>query len=680
MPSSDYTAMADPPPRQADTRLMAAAPPAPYGRQAILSDPLPSLSSTSTPRLSSPFLSWLYQVVALWQKSLWVLRQSPLLALTFLIFPALFVLILYAVSYLVRGLSYPSSVSHDPFYTTVAQCVTLDVYGQQSSASVPCTSLTYAPQNAITQDIIQRTLAGTALGLGDVRGYPTGSALQLAWTRSVGSQDLAVIFNTQSMTGAPLTPFQWSYTLWYNSSAPNADWRVMSVQFALEQAIANTIITDVVAQYPPTPNTIITDVVAQYPPTPSTSPRLLNRSLANASTSPPLRAVPPSSLSPSSLSFSYLPQLLPQNTGVQVVQYNDLASTYIGSGLIATAVTILTLLVVHAITTEKQAKLLAMMRMNGLHDSAYWISSLLFYAVIAAAAALLTTLIGLACGLQVYVYGSFMVHWVTLWLFTVAMMAFGLFIASLVSRPRWVNLMCFLFLALMVGYSFGLSTANYALYSVPIGPPFAVFLSYMLPVYHWDKVWLDMSLHSQWQLSWNSSVVDNSTVSSLVLTQQSMTWGNLYDRSTSPDTGKNCAFGDGPCCDSPRGRCTSAPAPGNNLGYLILLTIIYTAAAWYCSQIGDSHAGGKKAWFLCTPSYWRGRGSRPPTEQVVDGDTQMRERMQSRADQSIRTVKLTKEFKGGTTAVKELTLTMNPNECFCLLGHNGAGQCPPHPL
>ena len=91
MPSSDYTLMAEPPAGQADTRLLAAAPP-PSLPQPILSNP--SLSSPSTPRLDNPFFCWVFQVWALWKKSLWVLRQSLILSLTFIVFPALLVLIL----------------------------------------------------------------------------------------------------------------------------------------------------------------------------------------------------------------------------------------------------------------------------------------------------------------------------------------------------------------------------------------------------------------------------------------------------------------------------------------------------------------------------------------------------------------------------------------------------------
>ena len=118
-----------------------------------------------------------------------------------------------------------------------------------------------------------------------------------------------------------------------------------------------------------------------------------------------------------------------------------------------------------ATTTDKQGKLLAMMRMNGLFESAYWVGALACYASVCLVSSLVATVVGVACGLQVYAHVSFMVHWVALWLFMVAMTASALFLAALVSRPRWVNLLSFLFLAFIIGYSFGLSVT-------PPNPPF----------------------------------------------------------------------------------------------------------------------------------------------------------------------------------------------------------------
>ena len=606
----------------------------------------PTLSSPSTPRLSSPFLSWLYQLLALWKKSLYLLRQQVVLSLTLFLLPVVCVLITYGLSQLVRNLNdSANSVNHSSFSTTVDRCSSLDVYGQSSTASIPCTSLTYSPNTPDTADIIARTLAATStFTLSDTQAYPNETALLTAWTRSVASQDVAIIFH--NATASPYTELNARYTLYYNQSSPNADWRALAIQFALEQAIANTLITNTVMRYPPSPSFSF----------PSIS--------LNGSASLPFRAIPASPLTPSSLSYSYLPQ---SSTYYIPSQYNDGASQYMGGSILALCVTILTLLIVQNTTAEKQSKILAMLRMNGLFDSAYWVGVLLCYAVIWLVASLLTTLVGLACGLQVYVEGSFAVHWLSLFLFMSAMSACGLFIASLVSRPRWVNLISFIFLAVFVAYSFIISTGDSASYSAMTrASPFFLFVQYSLPVAHWDKLWLDMSYRSQYQ------TLTNQTDGSGYTVQMHMTWAALYQPSMERDNPR-CRYLDYDCCTIPYANCLLAPAPGTNLGYLLLLTIVYTALAWYCSQIGDELSGGKKAWFIFTPSYWTKRGTRPPSEHVIDGDTQMREKQRSGAEQSIRTVKLSKDFKG-TTAVKELTLTMQPNEVFCLLGHNGAGR------
>ena len=645
MSSSSYSRMDDDGEGDgpAEHAVVVAPPPVPSisSSSSRSSGPPPLLSSSSTtPRLTSPLLCWLYQLLALWRKSLLLLRQQPLLSLSLLLLPCLFVLINYGISTLVQQSYSPSAISHASFSTSVGRCVTLDVYGQPSSACLPCVSLTYAPHTPDTADIISRLLAATSLTPSDVQAYPDVDSLLLAWTRSVASQDLAILFHNLT---SPLTSLSARYTLLYNQSSPNADWRALAVQFALEQAIANTLITS---------------TVRQFPPSPSPSP-ILNQSSPH--TNLPYQALPPSPLTPTSLSYSYLPQ---SSTSTGPTQYNDGASQYVGGSLLAIGVTILTLLVIQHTTAEKQSRVLAMLRMNGLFDSAYWLGVLACYTVVWAVTALLATLVGLACGLQVYVEGSVMVHWVALFLFLTSMTACGLFVSSLVSRPRWVGLVCFLLLALTAGYSFGVSMVEGAPYYVSQASPVWQLLQYAMPIFHWDKLWLDMSYHSEYQR------VTNATDGSSYIAQQRMTWATLYQPSM---TLGYCPYLDLTCCAAASPQCIVAPAPGTNLGYLVLLTLVYTALAWYASQVGDELSGGKRAWFLCTASYWSRRGTRPPAQQLIDGDTQMRERMRSREEQSIRTVKLSKAFKG-TTAVKELTLSMQPNEVFCLLGHNGAGQ------
>ena len=210
-----------------------------------------------------------------------------------------------------------------------------------------------------------------------------------------------------------------------------------------------------------------------------------------------------------------------------------------------------------------------------------------------------------------------------------------------------------------------------------------------------------MSLRSQYQPISNATLLANLSSSIVcqpysgsqlyptgqvqIIEQQSMSWSATYQPSMAVDSSQyaTCNLYDQACCDYyqagcwyGRGQspCVFAPSPASNHGWLILLTLVYTGLAWFCSQVGDTLSGGKRWWFLCSPGYWRSRGQKPPAEEVIDGDTQAQEKQQSRDEQSIRIVKLSKDFKG-TTALKELTLTMNNGECFALLGHNGAGQC-----
>ena len=713
------------------------------GRDALVQH-VPSVSSSPSSSLTvqphgsvstSSLSAWSYQLLCLYRKSVWQLRLQPFVTLAALLLPIVCVLILYIVSGSVYNSTLASPTSHDSFSNVVRPCVTQDVYGKDSTASLHCTSIVYAPTNPATDSIIARMLAGTALTLSDVAKFGSVDELELQWANNVGSFDVAIEFlNTTGIGGqnaSLLSDSQYRYVLFYNTSQDNANFRALSLQFALEQAIANTIITAVVAQYPLNSSSIH-----------HTLPTSLNSTSRSAAAEPPA-----SLLNPSSLSYSYLPHVIPPTTSsASTAQYNDVASQYAGAGVLSIGAAVFALLVVQHVTTEKQNKLLAMMRMNGMLESAYWMSNLLLWATIALLTSLLVTSVGAACGLQVYANVSFMAHWLSLWLYLGAMTASGLFLASLFTKAAWINLLSFLFIALVVGYSVGMSIGSVALLTVSNGAPIAAFLNGLLPVFHYTKVWYQFSQQSQYQ-----QVSNQTYINSLLVNGQPADGGRWpsdpntrmtelqhfsFSDLTAPIMGTGsqyCNYLDYACCDYMAAYaiqykyiqtpvCVFAPSLASNLGYLVLLTLFYTALAWYASQVGDERAGGKKAWFLFEPSYWSSSWARRRhTDELVDGDTQAIERERSRADQSIRLVKLTKDFKT-TTAVKELslqvigkhssslksqtadyelglvvsyrasvlshrfapclfgTVQMDKSEVFCLLGHNGAGQahCSPH--
>ena len=211
------------------------------------------------------------------------------------------------------------------------------------------------------------------------------------------------------------------------------------------------------------------------------------------------------------MSFSFLPYLFPPTSSSP--QYNDYPSQYAGAGLLSLGAAIFALLVVQHVTAEKQAKLLAMLRMNGMFDSSYWLSTLLVWSAIALFASLLATCIGVACGLQVYANVSFAAHWLSLWLYILAMIASGLFLASMFTKAAWINLLSFLFISLYIGYSVGMTVSSGPfppiLLEVSHVAPIGVFFNALLPVYHYTKIWYVFSQNSQWQTVSNQTVIDN---------------------------------------------------------------------------------------------------------------------------------------------------------------------------
>ena len=210
--------------------------------------PLAPIVATSSSALSA----WCYQSWCLSRKCVLQLRRQPLMSTAALLLPVACILILYIISRAIYSASLPAIVSHDSFSTIVEPCVTQDSYGRQSSASSGCTSISYAPSNAATDSIIQRMLAGTALTANDVVSFNSIFDLQLHWAQHVGTLDVAILFlnDTGTVNSSLLNDYQYRYALWYNSTQGNANWRVLSIQFALEQAIANTVATNVVARYP----------------------------------------------------------------------------------------------------------------------------------------------------------------------------------------------------------------------------------------------------------------------------------------------------------------------------------------------------------------------------------------------------------------------------------------------
>jgi ABC-type multidrug transport system ATPase subunit len=109
---------------------------------------------------------------------------------------------------------------------------------------------------------------------------------------------------------------------------------------------------------------------------------------------------------------------------------------------------------------------------------------------------------------------------------------------------------------------------------------------------------------------------------------------------------------------------------GVDLLYLLCNCVMYLLLTWYIAQVFSAGTGSSKSFiFFTQKSYWLGEGTDIP--ELVGKEKEEQEL--SSKEGSLRMLKLTKSYFE-TTALRELTLQMNCNEVFCLLGHNGAGK------
>jgi len=100
-------------------------------------------------------------------------------------------------------------------------------------------------------------------------------------------------------------------------------------------------------------------------------------------------------------------------------------------------------------------------------------------------------------------------------------------------------------------------------------------------------------------------------------------------------------------------------------------TVIFTIFGWYAGQVIPSLQGGVLPWYFpFDPKYWGFKEQR----EIMAGDRVGEEQSKSQIEEQIRTYNLSMSFEGKGTALKELTLAMDPMQCTCVLGQNGAGK------
>jgi len=119
---------------------------------------------------------------------------------------------------------------------------------------------------------------------------------------------------------------------------------------------------------------------------------------------------------------------------------------------------------------------------------------------------------------------------------------------------------------------------------------------------------------------------------------------------------------------------SGVPSLGFNVVGLIVDSIIFTLLAFYVSSVrGSEDEHALPIYFIFDPNYWFPQETMLSTARD-DGDVLRHEQILAAASGDIRTRKLTKSYKGGNTALKEVTIRFQKGECYALLGQNGAGK------
>eukprot|EP01062_Namystynia_karyoxenos_P077645 TRINITY_DN785_c0_g1_i6.p1 TRINITY_DN785_c0_g1~~TRINITY_DN785_c0_g1_i6.p1 ORF type:complete len:1691 (+),score=484.16 TRINITY_DN785_c0_g1_i6:971-6043(+) len=323
----------------------------------------------------------------------------------------------------------------------------------------------------------------------------------------------------------------------------------------------------------------------------------------------------------------------------------------IGSGIIVVSFAVVHTVVLHVVVHEKQSKVTSLMRMIGVSEMAYWLSWIAAWAVPALASALLAAFVGSLTNLRILRATNPLVVALTFFATTWAFCAMACFTSSYVSNPKWVNGISWAVFGMALG-----TTTNFA-----------------------GQV--------TWLRGYNGAqIVDLHTFDEIVYSQVIVTillffcpWMNFariwssYARGAGPGmsgTGWSTlgsVVQDG--CANCWGTYHTRPAVAQQLAFLFGSVAAFLLLTWYLAQV----VGGElrqPVYFFLLPEYWTGRTRFQP---VQEGDTIARVQQESLEARSIKLHKLSKAYKQ-VTALKEVSLTIEQDSIFAVLGHNGAGK------
>ena len=282
--------------------------------------------------------------------------------------------------------------------------------------------------------------------------------------------------------------------------------------------------------------------------------------------------------------------------------------------------------------------------------------------------------------LLVFTQCDFAVHWVAMMLFLSSMFAMGMMFGSCVHSPVRVQVVSAMLLLFVVIFqaviAIGTNTSAINTWEANYNPSSSAFWLVawnLLPWWHYGKVFQTVldTTGVKGQVAAVNTKSAGTYNSTSVLTAKNSTyynWTNIYDPLGQKGINKGLAFeADYDVYGEKKNPDWFAPSTADTFGYMVALTLMYMALAWYFGQV----VGARMSVVFCMdPTYW---GCSKKKTGFVAGDTLAQVQSESLRDGTLRTHKMTKAY-AGNTALRELSLEHKVGRVLGLLGHNGAGK------
>ncbi|KAJ0985553.1 hypothetical protein J5N97_003909 [Dioscorea zingiberensis] len=326
---------------------------------------------------------------------------------------------------------------------------------------------------------------------------------------------------------------------------------------------------------------------------------------------------------------------------------------------------------ISSLVTEKELKLRQAMSIMGLYESAYWLSWLMWEALLTLLSALFTVLFGMMFQFNFFLHNSFAVLFLVFFLFQLNMLGFAFMISAFVSKSSSAT--TFGFSIFIIGFLTQLVTT--------FGFPYASNFSHTYRI-----IW---SFFPPNLLAKALDLLGNATATSQ---DEGISWRRLGE------------------CTADETDCVITIE--DIFKWLISTFFLWVILAIYLDNIIPNSNGVRKSiFYFLKPSYWTGKGGdkeeegslcscidpiptpdnvTPDDEDVIAEEAIVKQQAaQAVIDPNVAVQMrgLTKTYPGAMNvgcckcqrtppyhAVKGIWLNLEKNQLFCLLGPNGAGK------